>query len=117
MTTRFPAKHTGCVETTSNASQRKEHHPNEVRNATEPTFFGVYRQSRKKCARFAGAGPRRRAFRSGGRRLTGGGMAHPAPMRSGSEDYLEYRSRNPVWPDVFNTDSDGGNDDDYHYRL
>ncbi|MBX4951411.1 hypothetical protein HJA95_18025 [Rhizobium binae] len=80
--------------------------------------FLVFIASRAKNARdLPVPGPRRRAFRSGGRRLTGGGMAHPAPMRSGSEDYLEYRSRNPVWPDVFNTDSDGGNDDDYHYRL
>jgi thymidylate kinase len=30
---------------------------------------------------------------------------------------LEYRCRNPVRPDVFKTDSDGGSDDDYHYRL
>ncbi|WP_143540717.1 hypothetical protein [Rhizobium sp. L43] len=40
--TRFSARRSGCVETTSNASQRKEHHPNGVGTAREPTFFGVY---------------------------------------------------------------------------
>ena len=41
----LPAKQSGCVETTSNASHRKEHHPNGVQAVQEPTFFGVYCQS------------------------------------------------------------------------
>lgn len=45
LTARFSAKISGCVETTSNASHRKEHHPNGVQAVQEPTFFGVYCQS------------------------------------------------------------------------
>ncbi|WP_126920507.1 hypothetical protein [Rhizobium vallis] len=65
LVSRFSAKKSGCVETTSNASHRKEHHPNGVQGAREPTFFGVYCRSfgfpqfqdAKPSSSFAGIAP------------------------------------------------------------
>ncbi|ABC89813.1 hypothetical protein RHE_CH01002 [Rhizobium etli CFN 42] len=85
----FFSKSSGCVETTSNASHRKEHHPNRVRTARQPTFFGVYRRMRENCSRFVRIPSRApcrgdgAARRHGRRILPKCGEADPAPIAGG----------------------------------
>ncbi|MBB5666678.1 hypothetical protein GGE68_004910 [Rhizobium leguminosarum] len=53
LTAHVSAEASGCVETTSNASHRKEHHPNGVQAAKKPTFFGAYEISGKSVGLFS----------------------------------------------------------------
>ncbi|MBB3648576.1 hypothetical protein FHX14_004803 [Rhizobium sp. BK619] len=57
LTAHVSAEASGCVETTSNASHRKEHHPNGVQAAKKPTFFGAYEISGKSAGLFSNFRP------------------------------------------------------------